>query len=147
MSDLPPLIRDQRKIDAGHLKLIGIFHFVLAAFAVIGLGFLVLHWWIMNTMLSHPEHWKHSNQAPPPKEFLAIFKYFYYFVAAWVVASGLGNALSGIFILQRRARVYSLVVAGFNCIAFPFGTVLGVFTFIVLLRESVAEVYEAKRES
>ena len=39
--------------------------------------------------------------------------------------------------------MFSLVVAGLNCMGFPFATVLGVFTFLVLLRESVVELYEA----
>jgi hypothetical protein len=32
MSELPPLPRDQRKIDADHLNLLAIFHFVGAGF-------------------------------------------------------------------------------------------------------------------
>ena len=39
--------------------------------------------------------------------------------------------------------MFSLVVAALDCMGFPFATVLGVFTFIVLLRDSVAELYEA----
>ncbi|PYV42168.1 MAG: hypothetical protein DMG06_14865 [Acidobacteria bacterium] len=30
MTELPPLLRDQRRIDAEHLKLLSIFHFVLS---------------------------------------------------------------------------------------------------------------------
>jgi len=61
-----------------------------------------------------------------------------------IVLAGFTNLISGFFILQRRGRLFSLIVAGFNCLCFPFGTVLGVFTFIVLLRESVAEAYAAR---
>jgi len=39
--------------------------------------------------------------------------------------------------------MFSLIIAGINCVQFPFGTVLGVFTFVVLLRDSVRELYEA----
>jgi hypothetical protein len=45
--------------------------------------------------------------------------------------------------MKRRGRIFSLIVAGLNCLCFPFGTVLGVFTFVILLRDSVVEVYEA----
>jgi hypothetical protein len=38
---LPPLPRDQRKIDADHLNLLAIFHFVGAGLAVLGILFLV----------------------------------------------------------------------------------------------------------
>jgi hypothetical protein len=36
----------------------------------------------------------------------------------------------------------SLIVAELNCLQFPFGTVLGEFTFVVLLRGSVIELYD-----
>jgi hypothetical protein len=39
--------------------------------------------------------------------------------------------------------MFSLVIAGLNCIQIPFGTALGVFTIIVLLRDSVREAYAA----
>jgi hypothetical protein len=39
------------------------------------------------------------------------------------------------------SRLFSLIVAGFMCMFFPFGTALGVFTFIVLTRESVRRLY------
>jgi hypothetical protein len=36
------------------------------------------------------------------------------------------------------------VVAGINCLHIPLGTVLGIFTIVVLCRESVRELYEAE---
>jgi hypothetical protein len=39
--------------------------------------------------------------------------------------------------------MFSLVIAGVNCASFPLGTLLGVFTFIVLLRASVRSLYPA----
>ena len=53
------------------------------------------------------------------------------------------NLLSGIFIRKRKHHVFSLIVAGFNCLHFPLGTALGVFTFVVLLRDSVQNMYRA----
>jgi hypothetical protein len=37
--------------------------------------------------------------------------------------------------------LYCLVVAGIECIFMPFGTVLGVFTIIVLMRPSVRNLF------
>ena len=140
----PPLIpRDPSAVDAQHLKLLAIFHFVLAGFALIGLGFLGLHWFIMESVFSNPEAWQQSNSGSPPEQFLALFKWFYFAMGVIVVANGIANLVSGFMIRQRRGRVFSLVVAGVNCLAFPFGTALGVFTFIVLLRDSVEALYAA----
>lgn len=137
------MMRDQRKVDAGHLKLLAVFHFVLAGLAVVGLGFLFLHWFFMHAIIGNPEMMRNAKGGPPPEAFFAIFKWFYLFMGACIVTMGVANLISGWCILKRRARMFSLVVAGIDCMGFPFGTALGVFTLVVLLRESVAEVYAA----
>jgi hypothetical protein len=53
----------------------------------------------------------------------------------WAIAALV--VLAGRRLLQRRARVYCMIVAGVLCINFPIGTALGVFTLIVLSRPSV----------
>ena len=143
MNELPPLMRDQRKADAEHLKLLAIFHFVLAGLTLIGLGFLFLHWFFMHSIFENPEMFKHAKDGPPPAQFFAVFKWFYIFFGTCIVTGGILNLLSGWAILRRRARIFSLIVAGIDCAVIPLGTALGVFTFIVLLRDSVREVYEA----
>lgn len=144
MSELPPLMRDQRKTDLYHLRLLAIFHFVIAGFAVLGIAFLFLHYSLMHAMLTNPDMWKNQqNHGPPPEQFMAIFVWFYVVMGGIFVVAGIGNLLSGLFMQKGKNRIFSLVVAGFNVLQFPFGTVLGVFTFIVLLRDSVREAYEA----
>jgi Na+-driven multidrug efflux pump len=56
-------------------------------------------------------------------------------------AFGILTIVSGRNIGQRRARTFSLVVAGINCLWVPLGTALGVCTLIVLMRESVNKLY------
>jgi hypothetical protein len=41
--------------------------------------------------------------------------------------------------------MFCLVMAGIQCIFMPFGTVLGVFTIIVLMRNSVKEAFTANK--
>ena len=143
MIELPPIPRDQRKIDADHLNLLSIFHFVGAGLALLALLFLLAHFALFHALLSDPKMWNGKNQVPPPPQFLAVLKWFYLIFGAWFVASGILNVLSGFFLRARQHRTFSLVVAGLNCIHIPIGTVLGVFTIIVLIRESVRELYEA----
>lgn len=63
--------------------------------------------------------------------------------AMFVILAGLTFALlvalSGRFLATRRHFTYCLVIAGVECIFSPFGTVLGVFTLIVLTRAGVRE--------
>jgi hypothetical protein len=144
MTELPPLPRDQRKIDADHLNLLSIFHFVGAGLALIGILFLVAHFAIFHTIFSNPKIWENQKQGPPPQELFAVFKWVYVFGGTWLVTSGVLNVLSGLYLRARKHRTFSMIVAGINCIHIPLGTVLGVFTMIVLLRDSVLELYEAE---
>lgn len=45
---------------------------------------------------------------------------------------------------QRRSHSFCQTVAAINCIFFPFGTILGVLTLIVLKRPSVREAFDTK---
>jgi hypothetical protein len=49
--------------------------------------------------------------------------------------------LSGLGMRARRNRSLSVVVAALQCFAMPVGTVLGVFTLVVLTKRSVQEIY------
>jgi hypothetical protein len=64
-----------------------------------------------------------------------------------LVIGSVCNLLSGLWIRARRNRVFSLVVAGINCFQVPLGTALGIFTIIVLMRDSVRELYEARQDA
>lgn len=138
-------MRDQRKADAEHLRLLSIFHYVGAGLAVLGLGFLLLHYLFFHAFLANPELWGNQRGAvPPPREFFDVFKWLYVIFGLWLVISCVANLLSGAFISRRRHRTFSIIVAAMNCVHIPLGAVLGVFTIVVLLRPSVREAYEAQ---
>jgi hypothetical protein len=139
---LPPIPRDQRKIDADHLNLLAIFHFVGAGLAVLGILFLVGHYALMHAVFTNPKFMENQKGGPPPVQLFAILKWFYLAGAVWFVTSGVLNLISGLCLRARKGRTFSQVVAGVNCLHIPLGTVLGVFTIVVLSRDSVREVYE-----
>ena len=143
---LPPLVRDQRKVDRGHVKLLAIFHFIGAGLGLAGLLFLCIHYAFFNAFLSRPEIFESKGQTPPPRqviEMFGLFKWFYLVMGAWFVLSAVLNLVSAIGLFRLKWRTFSLVTAGINCLHMPMGTALGVFTIIVLLRESVVELYDA----
>lgn len=65
----------------------------------------------------------------------------------FMVVSGLVQILSGRFMVKRKNRVFSLIIAGLNLMSVPLGTILGIFTLIVLLRPSVTAEYEAAKRA
>lgn len=147
MSEAPPMLRDPRKADADQLTLLAVFHFVGAGLAGFGMLFLFVHYSIMSAVFNNPQMWNNAQmmknlpQGPSPEQFFGIFKWFYVFGGAWFVASLGLNVISGFCLLGRKGRMFSMVVAGMNCLHIPLGTVLGVFTIIVLMRDSVREAY------
>ena len=49
--------------------------------------------------------------------------------------------LAGRFLAARRRHLFCIVIAGIACMFMPMGTVLGIFTIIVLMRPSVKELF------
>jgi hypothetical protein len=129
--------------DVGHLRLLVIFHYIFAGFGCLGFVFLGGHFAVMRWVMTNPEF--HKNQqpgGPPPEMFMTIFSVMYVVMGVILLAGIVANVLSARFIARRRNRLFSLIVAGVDCAQFPFGTALGVCTFIVLLRDSVRRLYQ-----
>ncbi len=146
---LPPEAQaeTERRRNLEHLSVLSIFHFVFAGLALVGVGFLCVHYAIMHSFMTNPEMWKsQKGPGPPPKEFFDMFVWFYVFMGALLLLGLVLNVLSGLFLRQRRHRIFSLVIAGLNCLQIPFGTALGVFTILVLSRPSVCQLYSGGEE-
>lgn len=144
--DLDPITCKDRE----HLRLLAAFHFVGAGLSLLGTGFLALHYSIFALVFSNPEMWEESKN-PPPQEFIELFStvfvWFYLVAAVFMVAFLVLNLLGGFFLLKRRHRTFCMVVAGCNCLHIPLGTILGVFTIVVLNRESVRALFEPTEPS
>lgn len=71
-----------------------------------------------------------------------------YTIGAIVIAVALltlvgGSCLlySGLALRKHTRRTFVLVMAALNCLAVPYGTVLGIFTFLVLQRTEAKEIF------
>jgi hypothetical protein len=128
--------------DDEHLKLLSVFHYVVGALAGLFALFPVIHLVFGLLMIFAPHTFGAQGQPPP-----ALMGWFFVIFAAvlivlgWVFAGFVITA--GRFLAKRKHHTFCLVVAGVECIFMPFGTVLGVFTIIVLMRESVKQQFTA----
>lgn len=61
-------------------------------------------------------------------------------IAVFITLLSLPGLLAGYGLLKRRswARVLAIVLGALNLMNIPFGTALGVYTFVVLLNEEVS---------
>ena len=135
--------RDQRIVDKQHLNLLSVFHFVGAGFALLGVLFIGAHYLLMGTALTRAA--AHQGPSAPPEEFFALFKWFYALMGAWYGSSLVLNVLAGIYLRARKHRTFCIVVAALNCLHMPFGTVLGIFTIVVLARDSVRNAFAPQK--
>lgn len=135
--------------DEEHLKLLSIFHYVVGAMIAIGGCFPIFHLAFGIFFLAAPDEVFEGSGDAPPEEFRRAFGAFFTVIAAgiiltiWTMAAGV--VYSGRCMSARSNHTLSLIVAGILCTFMPFGTVLGVFTLIVLLRPSVKSLYERQR--
>ncbi|MBS0211040.1 MAG: hypothetical protein JSS27_19010 [Planctomycetes bacterium] len=130
--------------DAEHLNMLAIAHYVVGGLGFLCASFPLIHVTVFGAMAIHPE-WldkgKANAEAPPTFFFGAFAIMAALMVLLGYIASGL-TIYSGRQIKQRRRRMFSIVMAGVMLIFQPLGTILGVFTLVVLLRDSVKQLYE-----
>ena len=121
--------------DEEHLKLLTIFHYVVAGMVALLACFPIIHLIAGIVMLTASEKMGGTN-APP-----TWFGLFFVVVASVMILCGWAMAATILYagrcLARRKKYTFCLVIAGVSCLFMPFGTVLGVFTILVLLRPSV----------
>ena len=129
--------------DEEYLRLLSVFHYVVAGLAGLFALFPIFHLAMGLFLILAPD--KFAGQGQPPPAFIGWF-----FVAFAGVFIALGCTLAafvltaGRFLARRKHYVFCLVVAGMECLFVPFGTVLGTFTIIVLMRQPVKQLFTAR---
>jgi hypothetical protein len=149
----PPMPAHQINLeDESHLRLLSVFHFVMGGLYTLGIGFIALHFFFMRMIMMMPQSVAHSappgistTPTPPamPQEAMIFLIGFYIVMGLIIAALAAGNILAGVWLRKRIQHSLTFVVAAINCAVFPFGTVLGVFTIIVLSRPTVKMTYAA----
>ena len=137
----------QSIIDEEHLKMLSVGYVVsggvCAFFSLFGLLYVFMGI-MMSATLSHlPESAAKPVQQPPPAFFGWILICFG--LACFLLAMGMAAARfrAAWCIKHRTWRVFCMVIAGIGCLEFPYGTALGVLSFIVLGRDSVVQLFSA----
>jgi hypothetical protein len=131
--------------DAEHLQLLSIFYYVMAGMAA--LGGLLPAIYILFGLAMMGGAAAGSGIGADERTGLAVvggmFTAFGLAIVAVVCVMAFCLFLTGRYLTQYRNRTFCFIIAGLLCLNFPLGAVLGVFTFIVLSRESVRARFEA----
>ena len=132
MAMTPGSDEDRRQLD-----LLGVFHYIVAA--VLGLFslFPLIHVFIGIAAIGG----KLDGANPPPPWFGWIFVGLGSLFIVGGMTTAAFVAYAGRCLRERRRHTLCLVVAGIECMFMPFGTVLGVFTLVLLTRPSVRALF------
>jgi hypothetical protein len=133
--------------DTEQLNLLAIFHYVVDGWLCSSLfsSFLFSGW-------RHLHICRAARTAKPgeelPPEFLGwIFAVLGSVLFVIGIAMAICILIAGRCLSRPRCYSFALVMACVECLFIPFGTILGVFTIIVLLRESVKALFAATQTS
>jgi hypothetical protein len=129
--------------DREHLRLLAIFHYVVAGLAALFSFFPLLYTTVGAIFIFAARHGTAKPGEELPPEFLG-----WIFAAVGLLLFFLGIAmaicilLAGRCLSRNKHYTFALVMACIECLFIPFGTILGVFTIVVLSRESVRAFFE-----
>jgi len=123
--------------DSEQLKLLAIFHYVVAGMAALFACIPFIHFF-MGLALATGVFPDTDSEAQPIGIIIMVFAGLF-ILAGWTLAALI--AYAGRNLQTRKRYTYCLVMAGVECIFMPFGTVLGVFTIIVLIRDTVKDLF------
>jgi hypothetical protein len=124
--------------DREHLQLLAIFHYIVSGLAALFSFFPLLYTIIGGIFIFAARHGtpKPGEELPPELLgwiFIAIGSLLFLFGIAIAICI----LIAGFSLAKHRHYWFAFVVACIECLFIPFGTILGVFTIIVLSREPV----------
>ena len=130
----------QAIIDNEHLKLLSIGYMVSAGmtafFSLFGLMYAFMGIFMFATISKMPD--TSPGQNGPPPEFIGwLFGTLGFLFFAFGIAFAALNLHVAFCLKKRKSRTLCNVIAAISCLWIPYGTLLGVFSFLVLGRPSV----------
>jgi hypothetical protein len=131
--DDEPLLRrvvDIHRRDRQQLTLLAVFHFVAAVVMVL---------LSVGPMLWFAAMW--ATIGPPNANEVGLVIVVMCLGCALPFCIAILAFIVGLSLHKRKRRMFCLVVAGIECLLLPLGTILGVFTLQVLMREAVQDLF------
>ncbi len=131
--------------DASQLRLLSIFHYVVGGITALFSLFPLIHVAIGIGVITGAMPMNDASGNPTDDG--RMFGWIFIVIGGLVILCGLTLgafiAYAGRCLAAHRRHTLCMVVAALSCLCMPLGTVLGVFTLVVLLRPSVKAAFDA----
>ncbi|MBN2484166.1 MAG: hypothetical protein JXD21_08220 [Candidatus Omnitrophica bacterium] len=123
------------------LRLLSIFHYIFGALT----GFMscipIIHIVLGIVFVMFPDKMVSESGETMP----AFFGWIFVIAGALAMAAGWAFSvcaiLAGRYLVRRRKHLFCIIVAAISCLFFPLGTVLGVFTLIIITKPEVKALF------
>jgi Ca2+/Na+ antiporter len=133
----------QQILDDEHLRLLSIFYYVKGGITALFACIPIIHVVLGLVFIIAPHAFGHGNDQPP-----AFLGWLFVILGSFLILFGWTFAvlavITGRCLSRRKHYAFCFIVACIECLSVPFGTVLGVFTILVLNRQSVKELFKPR---
>ncbi len=122
------------------LRVLAVFHFVLAGMATMVALFPTVHLIVGIGLVSGA-----FTTPRDPFPFALVGWIFVILASCWILCGLLfaaSMAMAGRMLLSRRRYFFCLTMAGLACMFMPFGTILGTFTIIILMKGDIRAQFQ-----
>lgn len=125
--------------DLEHLKILSILHYIFGGLVGLGACFFFIYLLMGIAVLTTVK----EERAGVPDAALTGWVFVIMGIVFPLVAGTFATCLilAGRYLAAQRRHTFCIVTAAICCLQFPFGTLLGIFTIIVLMRESVKQLF------
>jgi hypothetical protein len=127
--------------DLQYLKLLSIFHYIVGGIAAL-FAFIPIIYIVFGILaICIPGPFESESDA------ITVFMGWIFIIIGMVLvvlgwAFAVCIIMAGRYLARQVHYMFCMVMAAIECIFMPFGTVLGVFTIVVLAKPSVKEMFE-----
>jgi hypothetical protein len=135
----------QSILDEEHLRLLSLGYLISAIitglFSLLGLFYMFIGVMMGSVFASAAHTSTHADGLPPQMMgwFFAVFGGLFFVLGA---ALAIAKYFTGKYLKQHRKRTFCQVVAGISCLSIPYGTALGLATFLTLAKPSVSGLFD-----
>jgi hypothetical protein len=135
----------QREITLHDLKLLSIGYYIQGGIAAFYTVMVTGYMGFLGTMLAtFGAAAQRNGQKAIPEFVITFITGLILVIAFFSLATTICLLLAGYWLRRYRNKLFIFLVAAFSCLSVPYGTVLGIFTFMVLRRPVAEQLFAAQ---
>jgi hypothetical protein len=135
----------EERTNTEHLNLLSIFYFAFGGLSLLGAFILFIYMLIIGLVFSN-SHVQESIQTQPEGAIVgtvfSVLSVVFIILFVFILVVGILQIIAGFRLRQKRSKGLILTAAILALLSFPLGTVLGVFTIIILSRPVVDQMFK-----